>query len=139
MNRRASLGIGALSASLPLFLIVGACVEDNPIVVGHRGDAGHVRQTAVPLPDDPDEDFAGCAHCASIADTSSARNVSCRKNVPSSAALAGTLVQCICYEHCIGECGTYCAGSVQDPGCLQCVLAQCGEKLNACLADVGAP
>lgn len=119
-------------------LVVG-CVDDNPIVTGKRdasADADTPRSKVVtPLADDPDEDFVGCQHCAQMMDTTGPRDVACRKNNPSSVRLMGALVDCVCFDKCVPECGTYCSGSAQTDPCQACVFDKCIAVVEPCLAD----
>lgn len=119
-------------------LASAACVKDDPTIVGRRDASVEAAPTiapVVPAPDDPDEDAPDCRHCKETLDTNSARGTLCRKNDPSSTRLLNALVDCLCYDKCIQECGTYCAGALQTDECGGCVIAQCANFYNACLAD----
>jgi hypothetical protein len=132
------------------FLFIGAslsmpaCVKDDPTITGKRdaspvptADARPPIALLGPQDDGPDVDDPQCRHCGETLRTDTARGTLCRKNAaPSSVGLLNTLVDCICYDKCVVECGTYCAGSTQSNECSQCVVTQCGTALSACVADV---
>jgi len=125
-------------------LVIISCVKDDPTITGKREDGGvsnaaDARPPVVLLAaqdDGPDEDSPECRRCGETLSTSTARGTLCRKNAPiSSAALLNNLVDCLCFDKCVAECGTYCAGSSQTPLCGTCVLTQCGEQVTACSKD----
>jgi hypothetical protein len=126
---------------IAIALVAFGCVKEEPIVTGNRDagpDARPAVSTVVPLPDDPDDDPPDCRHCGDWQSTDSARGTLCRKNgAPSSARLLNALVDCACFDKCIQECGGYCAGSKQEPGCEACLGAKCTEVVAACGADKG--
>lgn len=134
MTRRSSTPLLAMLA------IGGAgCVKEDPVVVGMR-DASVEASTPPPLvspePDDPDVDPPDCRHCNETLNTDSARGTLCRKNgSPSSVRRLNAVVDCVCYDKCVQQCGTYCAGSTQTTACSACILVQCGQQLEACFAD----
>ena len=99
--------------ALVLAAAAAACVKEDPIITGNRDAGADARPpgTAItPLADKPDEDPADCRHCSETLSTDSARGTLCRKNGdPSSARLLNSVVDCVCYDKCIQECGSYCA------------------------------
>lgn len=132
------------AALTALTLNLLACVKDDPTITGHRdgGAAASVDARAPkvllgPQDDGPDEDPADCRRCGETLSTTTARGTLCRKNAPtSSASLLNAVADCICYDKCIDECGTYCAGSTQSGACGVCITTQCGTAVSACLGDV---
>lgn len=132
-----TLVFGALAAT-------PACVKDDPTITGKR-DASTVAAPDARPPivllgqqdDGPDEDDPQCRHCGETLRTDTARGTLCRKNAtPSSVVLLNALVDCLCYDKCVVECGTYCAGSTQSSECSTCVVTQCGLQVSACVGDV---
>jgi hypothetical protein len=132
-------GAAATLLGASLLVLLTGCVKEDPLIVGNRDASTDARPpigTIVPLADPPDEDPATCRHCAETLSTDSARGTLCRKNgAPSSVRRLNALVDCLCYDKCVQECGNYCAGGPQESGCSVCVLSQCGDEINACLAD----
>lgn len=141
-NMVACVGVGV---TLSLFALIGAgCVDEDPIITGKRPDAGAVDSgplitTVVPGSDGPDDDASDCRLCQETLSTDTARGTLCRKNSPnggpSSVTLLNTLVDCVCYDKCIDECGSYCSGSKNTQVCQLCISRECGPQINACLAD----
>jgi hypothetical protein len=130
----------ALAVGVVLVFGAAACVDKNPIITGNRTDAGvDARPPAVvvvPQSDDPDEDAPDCRYCAETLSTDTARGTLCRKNGdPSSVRRLNALVDCLCYDKCVQECGSYCAGSKTTDECQICLFAGCIEQINACTAD----
>jgi len=119
------------------------CVDDNPIVSGHRLlDAGAEAEAPVtvvtPKPDDQDVDGADCRHCQETLNTDTSRGVLCHKNNVggvSSVELLNQLVQCVCYDKCIDQCGSYCSGSKNTSACQSCLTSNCLSQFNLCLGD----
>lgn len=127
--------------ALAIGLFAAGCVDSDPIVTGHRDagvvDSGTPLTQIVAASDGPDDDAPDCRHCSETLSTDSARGTLCRKNAtPSSASLLNDVVDCVCFDKCVQECASYCAGSTQEPVCGQCVPLKCGNAFNLCLADV---
>ncbi len=141
MRTRLVSGAVLVAATASIFLGSG-CVDDDPIVTGKRADAGSeggatALTTLVAEPDVLQDDLADCSHCAETLSTDTARTALCRTNAaPSSARILNTLVDCACYDKCIVECGSYCAGAKQEPTCQLCILQGCSEPLDACFGDI---
>jgi hypothetical protein len=131
--------------SLPLSLGVGAafvasspgCVEEDPVITGHRDAASDVRIVPEVIPGaDSDEDGVDCARCAETLSTERPMGTLCRKNGdPSSARRRSTFVDCACYDKCVEPCAAFCGGAARDKACEACLGASCTSELDACVAD----
>ncbi len=82
---------------------------------------------------------AACQTCGEALQTGP-QNLCTTNGPPSSAALAGAFVACICDNDAAANCGTVCAdlcSSFAKPttDCSNCYEAQCGAQLGACAAD----
>ena len=118
--------------------IATACVEKDPIVTGNRppaAEAGAAAITVVPQPDESDDDAPDCRRCAETLSTDTARGTLCRKNATKSVRLLNDVVDCVCYDKCIGECASYCSGSILEDSCAPCILERCVTPYVACLED----
>lgn len=119
--------------------IAVACVEKDPVVTGKRtaaAEAGAAAITVVPTPDVSDEDRADCRRCSETLSTDTARGTLCRKNgAKPSVQLLNAVVECVCYDKCIQECPSYCAGSIREDTCAPCILEKCVDPYYACLED----
>lgn len=156
MTRAGLFSSGALAAFA--FLVAGvACVDNDPIVTGHRdaaaptptgtveaGPAPFVPQTITPGIDfdgGVDDDDPKCRQCAETLDTNNARGTLCRKNSVddagvSSVQLLNSLVNCVCFGGCSDKCSSYCAGAQATSTCQLCIQSQCGDQAIACKADI---
>src|SRR5262245_3097393 len=72
-----------------------------------------------------------CAHCSEALMTGNASNL-----CPPSQGLYDTFQGCRCGMLCGTDCMVPCGGGADNPGCLNCVNAQCHNELAACVADV---
>lgn len=146
MSARASRSAVVVTASAFLFsgALAAGCVDEDPIVTGHRPDGGADAavpiQTVVPGDDGPGDDLPDCRHCGETLSTDTARGILCAKNNVggtglSSVELLNALVDCVCYDKCTAKCTSYCSGSKNDLICSGCLTKECSEKLNACVGD----
>ncbi len=143
MSSVKSFGVALVTGAL---LLAMGCVNKDPIVTGHRdastttaADAAVIPAFVVPQPDDPDVDAPDCRHCGETLSTDTARGTLCRKNSPgggpSSVQRLNALVDCLCYDKCVTECTSYCAGSKREDPCNICLFDKCVQFINACTAD----
>lgn len=153
-----SLRIAAVLAASTVFAVMVGCVDEDPIISGHRSltdagspsaDTGPSRpppSPLVPLDDFPggndvgDVDDPKCRHCAETLDTDNARGTLCRKNDvagsgKSSVATLNALVDCLCYDKCPEKCSNYCAGGKRENPCAVCLSQFCSAEVSACLDD----
>lgn len=147
---------GVVTAVSGAIAVMAGCVDQDPIVTGHRSDAGsptdasntadvvapEIINPVVPLDDYPagDADDPRCRHCSTTLDTSKPRGTLCRYNdsdggSKSSAQRLNELVQCACYEKCGSVCGNYCSGGKNVSICQLCISKDCSAQVEACLLD----
>lgn len=151
--------IGVVVAVSSVVSIMLGCVDEDPIISGHRTDAGPTTeagsdsgpgttpiQTIVPA-DDFDGGAAGdvddpkCRKCAETLDTDKPRGTLCRRNNAggsgiSSVQTLNALVACVCYDKCPSKCGNYCSGGKTDLVCSACITQGCSAQIGACQADL---
>jgi hypothetical protein len=54
-----------------------------------------------------------------------------------SSDLYDTLVQCVCVDSCMTECGDFCGGGAQSAECTTCITTNCQDDVNNCGNDAG--
>lgn len=156
MTSRAFRAGLVVAVSSVLSIMIG-CVDEDPIISGHRSDAGATAtdaggdtgpatppiQTIVPGADYPtgDVDDPKCRKCAETLDTDKPRGTLCRFNNVAGTGLSSvktlnTLVDCVCYDQCPAKCGNYCSGGKTDLICSSCITQNCSSQISACQADL---
>lgn len=155
---RASLFSGGALAAFASIVAGVACVDNDPIITGHRDAAAAPSTTStveagpapfVPAPITAGEDFDGgvdtddplCRQCEETLSTDTARGTLCRHNNAdgagtSSVQLLNNLVNCVCFDACSDNCSAYCAGAQTNTPCSLCIQQNCGTQAFACKADI---
>jgi hypothetical protein len=77
---------------------------------------------------------ASCVTCSDLLHTGGEVSALCTDDgPPSSAALYGAFVDCVCTSGCASECGDACNGTSEaSDACYSCINAQCADPIEAC-------
>jgi hypothetical protein len=93
-----------------------------------------------PPPSDPPPPSAACSTCSDFLTGVSHETPCTDDGPPSSYALYGDFIDCVCTTGCSAECGAACNG-LEDPtdACYSCLYTTCDASIEACLGEPFEP